>query len=147
MSLLSLAWAFALGGVLVLQLANNAQLGRTLDSALLSALCSFLVGTLVLVVAVLATRPVVPHVAALRSVPVWSWPAGGLLGAAYFSSTVLLAPRLGAAALLALVIAGQVLAAAAVDHFGLFGFEVRPFGATRACACLLMAAGAWLFAR
>ena len=144
---LSLVWAFALGGVLVLQLANNAQLGRTLDSASLSALCSFLVGTLVLALAVLATRPAVPHGAALWAVPPGAWPAGGLLGAAYFSSTVLLAPHLGAAALLALVIAGQVLAAAAVDHYGLFGFEVRPFGATRAGACALMLAGAWLFAR
>ena len=147
MSVLPLAWGFALGGVLVLQLANNALLGRQLGSALLSAMCSFGVGTLVLAMAVAITRPPLPQTEALRAVAPWAWPAGGLLGALYFSSTVLLAPRLGTAALLALIIAGQVLAAAAVDHYGLFGFEVRSFGVQRAAACLLMLAGAWLFTR
>jgi len=146
-SALPLAWGFVLGGVLVLQLANNALLGRQLGSALLSALCSFGIGTLVLATAVAVTRPPLPQAEAVRIVSVWAWPAGGLLGAIYFSSTVLLAPRLGTAALLALIIAGQVLAAAAVDHYGLFGFEVRSFGLHRAAACLLMLGGAWLFTR
>jgi bacterial/archaeal transporter family-2 protein len=46
----------------------------------------------------------------------------GLLGAAYIAVTVVLAPRLGAAALIAALVAGQMMASLIVDHFGWVGF-------------------------
>ena len=50
---------------------------------------------------------------------------GGVLGATFLSANVYLAPRLGAAATLCFVIAGQIIAAMIIDRFGLFDFAVR----------------------
>jgi uncharacterized membrane protein YdcZ (DUF606 family) len=46
----------------------------------------------------------------------------GLLGAAYIAVTVVLAPRLGAASLIAALVAGQMAASLIVDHYGWIGF-------------------------
>ena len=41
-----------------------------------------------------------------------------LLGAFLVASTVVLAPRLGAASMIALIVAGQMAASLVLDHFG-----------------------------
>ncbi len=53
-------------------------------------------------------------------------------------------PRIGAAALMALVIAGQLLAAAAIDHLGLFGVALRELSVGRAAGLAAVALGALL---
>ena len=49
-----------------------------------------------------------------------------VFGAAFILLAILLLPFLGAATLFALVIAGQVLAAVTMDHFGAFGLTAHP---------------------
>ena len=74
----------------------------------------------------------------------WWYFAGGLLGAYFVYAVILLAPRLGAAQMVALVVAGQTLAALALDHFGLLGYPLQPISLSRICGVLLLAAGVWL---
>ena len=50
---------------------------------------------------------------------------GGAIGATYVSANVFLAPRIGAGALLCLVVAGQLFGALVIDRFGLFGLAMR----------------------
>jgi len=50
-------------------------------------------------------------------------------------------PALGAATLFALVIAGQVLAAVTLDHFGAFGLTPHPISAARVAGAALLIAG------
>ncbi|WP_458429062.1 DMT family transporter, partial [Pseudomonas aeruginosa] len=45
-----------------------------------------------------------------------------MLGAFYVATSVVVGPRLGAAALLSLSVLGQLLTSLAVDHFGWLGF-------------------------
>ena len=84
-----------------------------------------------------------PGVAALGGVPWWAW-VGGLLGAFFVAASIALAPRLGAAALLAAILAGQLVAALALDHFGWLGFEERAVTLKRVGGVVLVAAGAAL---
>ena len=42
------------------------------------------------------------------------------------------------------VLLGQLISAAAIDHFGLFGAQVSPLGAARMGGIALMCAGVWL---
>ena len=72
---------------------------------------------------------------------------GRLAGAAYGVAAILLASRLGAATLMALVVTGQLLCSVLLDHFGWVGFEVHPAGWGRVIGCVLMAAGFALIAR
>jgi transporter family-2 protein len=50
---------------------------------------------------------------------------GGAIGAIFVSVNVRVTPRLGSAATISLVIAGQLVGALAVDRLGLFAFTVR----------------------
>jgi transporter family-2 protein len=58
-----------------------------------------------------------------------------------------LAPRLGVATTIALVVAGQMLAAVALDHYGLLGVPVRPVNAWRGLGAALLVAGVVLLRR
>jgi transporter family-2 protein len=51
------------------------------------------------------------------------------------------APKLGAATLIALVVAGQALASVVVDHFGWVGFEAKPVTIGRIAGITLLGAG------
>lgn len=81
-----------------------------------------------------------------RSVPWYALTAGfygvGLLAAINYTF-----PRIGAAGTVTLILAGQLVMAALLDHFGLLGTEVRVFNLQRALGILLLFAGVWLIVR
>jgi bacterial/archaeal transporter family-2 protein len=59
----------------------------------------------------------------------------------------LLGPRIGALALVAFVLAGQLVMALLVDQFGILGFPRAPISATRLLGAALLVAGALLAVR
>lgn len=93
-----------------------------------------------------ATRTSWPSLDRVTQAPWWAW-LGGLTGAFYGVAAILLANRLGAATLMALVVAGQLLCSVLLDHFGWIGFEVHPAGWGRIIGCMLMVVGFALIAR
>jgi transporter family-2 protein len=113
--------AIIVGFALPVQAGINAQLRLALGHPLTTAFASFLVGTLALGVLLLVFRVPIPAARVAAQTPVWHW-TGGFLGAAYIAVAVILAPRLGAATMIASVVAGQMLASLLLDHFGLVGF-------------------------
>jgi bacterial/archaeal transporter family-2 protein len=137
---LYLLFAFAGGVVLPFQAGINAQLAVWLHSPVRAAFVSFLTGTIVLLVAAaLVFRPL-PSTARLGAAPWWVW-LGGALGAVYVAASIVSAPKLGAATLIALVVAGQALASLLVDQFGWVGFEPKHISAGRAIGMVLVGAG------
>lgn len=144
---LLLLFALLAGAAVPVQTGVNARLARGLNHPAQAALVSFCVGTAVLLAYTLLLGRPWPAAAALRaSAPWWAW-TGGLLGAFFIASLIFLAPRLGAAALLGATIAGQMLLAVLLDHFGLLGFPTRPLNAWRALGVLLVLAGVALIRR
>ena len=143
-----LFYLFALGvGVgLVFQVGMNITLRGVLASPLLAALISFLVGSLALLLFVLGSGTQWPSRAQLGTVPAWAW-FGGVLGAFYVASSIVLGPRLGAAALLALIVLGQLLASLVLDHYGLFGFAQHPISLSRLLGAVLLFGGVLLIVR
>ena len=75
----------------------------------------------------------------LRQSSWWQW-SGGVLGGVYLIALVALTPRLGVATFLACAVAGQMLVALLLDHFGLLGFPVHSISAVRLLGvlCLLL---------
>ena len=69
---------------------------------------------------------------------------GGAIGAIFVSVNVLVAPQLGSAATVSLVIAGQLIGAMMVDRLGLFDFALRGLSAGRLAGVALVFAGALL---
>ncbi|WP_223428866.1 DMT family transporter [Tateyamaria pelophila] len=69
---------------------------------------------------------------------------GGVLVAFYVLSITYIAPQFGVGNAVFFVLLGQLISAAAVDHFGLFGAQATTLGATRMGGIALMAAGVWM---
>jgi transporter family-2 protein len=137
---LYLLFAFAAGAVLPFQAGINAQLAHWLHSPIRAAFAGFVVGTIALfVLSVLVWRPL-PSGTRLANTPWWVW-IGGLLGAFYVTGSIVTAPRLGAATLIALVVAGQSLASLLVDQYGWVGFHEHHVNAGRAAGMALVVAG------
>ena len=68
----------------------------------------------------------------------------GLLVAFYILSITWVAPRFGVGNAVFFVLLGQLISAALIDHFGLFGARISPLSLTRAGGIALMASGVWL---
>jgi transporter family-2 protein len=142
MVLFFLFMAFAIGLIIPLQSAINSSLRNTLGSgSVLAALVSFAVGTLCLLAASLGTGQPFATLSGLPRVAWWQW-LGGALGAFFVFGTTLLAPRIGLAAMVSLIVAGQVLSSLLFDRFGLVGMPVRDISWIRLAGALLILAGA-----
>ncbi|HYQ82370.1 MAG TPA: DMT family transporter [Anaeromyxobacteraceae bacterium] len=143
---LLLALALVAGAGLPVQAGVNASLRTSLGRPELAALVNFLTGLLALATWILAQRLPWPEPGALARAPWWSW-TGGLLGAFYVTAVIVLAPRLGVATTIAVVVGGQMLSAVAIDHYGLFGVPLRPVSAARGLGAVLLVAGVVLLRR
>jgi bacterial/archaeal transporter family-2 protein len=118
----------------------NGSLRTALGSPAWAGLVSYAVGLLTMIITVIALRERVPSWKTVVDVPWWAW-SGGVFGGAFILLVILLLPSLGAATLFALVIAGQVLAAVTLDHFGAFGLTPHPISTARLAGAVLLIAG------
>ncbi|MBD0329359.1 MAG: DMT family transporter [Thermoleophilia bacterium] len=75
--------------------------------------------------------------------PVWLW-TGGALSVFIIVTMTVAGPRIGVAATIGIVIAGNLVMAAVVDRFGLFGLDRIPLTPPRVLGLALLAAGAAL---
>ncbi|MCA1974215.1 MAG: DMT family transporter [Caenispirillum sp.] len=142
-------WGFialaAVGGALLpLQALINARLGQSIGGPLWAACTSFLIGTVGLALFLVAQRAPLPALGQLPTTP-WLW-AGGLLGAFYVAAAIVSVQHLGAAATIAVVIAGQLTASLLLDHFGVLAAP-HPLSFMRIAGAVLLFAGAWLITR
>ena len=108
------------GALLPIQASINAQLARSLTSAVLAANVSYFIGFLVLATLLLSHRFDPPAWFALPKAPHWSL-SGGVFGAWYVVSSAYFIPMLGATSMLGLVVFGQAIAGIVADHFGWLG--------------------------
>lgn len=138
--------AASAGAVLPVQTGANVTLGRALGHPLAGTFVNFVVGIVAITIVALALRVPLPaggNFAKAAGLPAWAW-IGGLLGAAMVTIAILVQPKLGATATFGAIIAGQLVGALVVDHFGLVGAAVRPVDGPKLLGVLLLASGAGL---
>jgi transporter family-2 protein len=138
--------ALLAGALLPVQAGVNLQLRVLLGHPLAATLVSFVVGTLGLAAVASALRVPLPLGAAWVRSEWWHW-LGGLLGAVYILATIIVAPRLGAATLVAALVAGQMVASLALDQFGWVGFAEHPITPLRLAGAALIVGGVVLVQR
>lgn len=142
---LLLGAALIVGAMLPTQAAINAHLRLFVGSPFRSGLISVLVSTLAMTT-IVALNVGVERPVALGGAPWWIW-IGGLLGIVVVVGSLMLAPRLGAAALFAGVICGQLLTSMLLDHFGLLGYAVSRVTPTRLLGAALLLLSLYLIQR
>jgi transporter family-2 protein len=145
-TLVLIGLAIAAAALLPIQAGLNAQLRQHVPHPLTAALISFLVGSASLAVALVAARAPLSMGGALATTAWWHW-LGGLIGAVNVFAAVVLAPRLGAATLMASIVAGQLTASIVLDHYGLVGFARQPVTVTRILGAGCVFAGVLLIRR
>ena len=136
--------AIVIGALLPAEALLNARLGQATRGPLFAAFVTCIVGAAALGTLLFATRAFA-SAPGPGPAPPWMW-LGGLLGATYLASATMLIPRLGAAALICLVILGQVLSSLLLDHYGVWN-AARPADPIRVVGAILVATGALLVAR
>lgn len=141
-NMVMLGYLFAVGaGVsFVFQQAVNANLRAEIGSPWWAGFISYLGGTIVMLLAALVLREPWMSKQMLQRSHLISW-SGGVFGAIYIAVSILLIPRLGAAMVIALIVAGQMLGSLAFDHFGLLGIPVHQATFPRLVGAALLVAG------
>lgn len=136
--------AMAVGTLFPVQSAANALLGRGIGGPVAATLVSFVAGLIVLLCVNALVFRQWPSPRDLAGQPASLLWIGGVVGAIFLSANVFMAPRLGSAATLAFVMAGQLASALVIDRFGLFAFPVRELSAGRIGGVCLVVIGALL---
>ena len=122
--------------------ALNAGLGQRLGSPVAASFVLFTVALLLAALATVVTGST-GKLAGLATTPVHLM-LGGCFVAFYVLSVTYVAPTFGVGNAVFFVLLGQLISAAAIDHFGLFGAQVSPLSLYRALGIGAMAFGVWL---
>ena len=135
---------FGLGAQLVL----NSRLREAVQSPVLSAVVSFTVGGLLLVILMAlglfggtGNAP-----AGFRGLPAWAF-LGGVCGAVYVVASVVALPRIGAAATVCATVLGQQVISLLFDTFGWLGVPRTPLTPARLVGTAMLFAGVVLMQR
>ena len=86
------------------------------------------------------------NLAAWRSVPPYIL-ITGILGLIIVGTIGYVTPRLGLVTAFTILIATQFVLGGIIDHFGLFGAEIRPLDATKLVGIGILLLGVWLVIR
>jgi len=121
--------------------ALNAALGVRLGSPATAATILFVVALVATSLVMLATGP--RALTGVATAPRYLLLAGCLV-AFYVLSITYIAPHFGVGNAVFFVLLGQLISAAAIDHFGLFGAQISPLSLTRSLGIALMALGVWV---
>lgn len=132
------------GGLIALQPAINAGLGRTTGS-FPAALVSFAIGTLALAAIVAISGQLSGVRFALDVEPLYL--LGGLLGAVYVTTALITVSEIGAGGVAAATITGQLTASVLLDRAGALGLEQSPLTLSRVLGVALLLAGTYLIVR
>jgi transporter family-2 protein len=119
--------------------AISAQLGSRIGAPLAAGAIALVVALAVATAATVATGQS-RALSAVLSQPLWLL-TGGAFMAFYLLTITWVAPRFGVGNAVFCVLLGQMIAAALIDHFGLFGARIVPVTAMRLTGIAVMAGG------
>lgn len=132
------------GAFVATQAPINAELSRGLGMPVAAATASFLSGAIILAIVTAVLTQFQGATLNWRAPSPWLFLIGGVFGAAFVTIGIILIPRMGAAATMAFIVAGQLLAGMMLDRFGFMGMAVREITLGRVGGALLLFAGALL---
>ena len=135
--------AFLCGVANSTQSGINAELRRSINNPIFAAIISFSVGLIGLILIIPFFKEPVPSINTLKSLEWWKL-SGGILGAFFVTTVILSVQKIGSANMIALIVAGQLLTAMVLDHYGLLGFKLHQISAWRVAGGTLIVAGVYL---
>lgn len=122
--------------------ALNAGLGMRLGHPMAASVILFAVALLIAIAGATITGAL-GQVRLTSEIP-FHFYLGGTFVAFYVIAVTFIAPRFGVGNAIFFVLVGQLVSAATIDHFGLFGAMRSAIDAKRVAGIALMIAGVWL---
>lgn len=135
--------AIVLGTLMPIQAGINAELTRVVQHPYLGAFISFATGSIALGAIVLLQGSPIEEAKRLLTAPPYLF-LGGILGALFVGSSIFLIPKMGATAMIASFVTGQLLMSVMMDHFGWLGVPVNEVSLTRMIGVVLLFLGIFL---
>lgn len=143
MTIFNFLLALGMGAAISIYLPMISQSARILGAPVLGNVPFFAIAFLSSVVLVLVTGHKLPTMAKLAEVPAWLFIAGVVSALMIFGSSYLV-PRIGTGALFVLLVAGQIIIGAVINHYGLLGVPEQSISTVKFSGTVLVLAGAVL---
>ncbi len=131
------------GACIAVQAAANGSLRANLGDSRWATFFSICGTTLTALLMMALAQPKLPATAAFVRAPWWNW-IGGPLGACIVMAGAALTPRLGAAAFIASVVAGQLVCSVVLDSCGLMNIAAQQLSVARVAGVFLVFGGVLL---
>jgi transporter family-2 protein len=119
----------------------NAKLSQHVDSPIWASFISFAVGTVFLLAIALFVSGGKFMTLETQELKWWMF-IGGILGAFFVTVALYIVPYLGVAVMISLFIAGQLVTAGLLDHFGVLSESANPISLQKVFGLSLLALGA-----
>lgn len=139
------ALAIVIGTLMPIQAGLNAELTRFLRHPYLGAFISLSVGAII-VSALVMLNGGFGEIKRLGQAPIHLY-LGGILGAIFVGSSLFFIPKMGATAMIAAFVTGQLIGSVIIDHYGLLGLNPNPVTLTRIFGIILLFCGLFLVIR
>ena len=146
MNWISYLLAIAAGAANPAQAGANAQLKKSIDQALFSAVVIYLSGLIGVLVLQFCVREPWPVAGKLSSAPWWAW-TGGLLSIGATVAGLTFAQKMGSGVFTGISVTASLAMSLVLDNYGWMGFKVHPASWPRLVGCGLMILGLWLIAK
>lgn len=132
--------ALAVGVMIASQASVNAHLARFLGSPVSVSFVSLLSATVLIIPLLWVMKAPIVSFDQLSQAPWWAW-LGGVFGMISLTCIVMIVPKIGVGAFTVTMLAGQILMALAIDHFGLFDMAQRHINGVKLLGVLLVFSG------
>ena len=140
--MLSFATIMLLAGIgIPIMAAMTSSLGKHLSSPVAASAFAFFLAFCIAMLAIMVTDK--SFVKQIPSTPKYLFVAGAFI-AFYVLSISFIAPHFGIGNAIFFVLLGQLLSAAIIDHYGLFGAQINNLSMMRVSGILVMVFGVWL---
>ena len=140
--MLSFATIMLLAGIgIPIMAAMTSSLGKHLNSPVAASAFAFFMAFCIALIALMISDK--PFVKQIPSAPKYLFVAGAFI-AFYVLSISFVAPHFGVGNAIFFVLLGQLLSAALIDHYGLFGAQINHLSTMRVSGILVVVFGVWL---
>jgi transporter family-2 protein len=146
MSWIAYILAIGAGAANPFQSGTNAELNKSLDSPVWTALYVYLSAFLAVLLIQSIVREAWPFSGKLNGLPWWAW-AGGMVSISSTMAGLVFAQKLGSGVFTGLTVTAALISSIVLDHYGLIGFKVHPASAMRLLGGALMITGLWVIAK
>lgn len=143
MNILYYLLAFLCGVTNSTQSGVNAELRRSINNPIYAAIISFASGLLGLILITPFFKESIPTIDTLKSLEWWKL-TGGVLGAFFVTTVILSIQKIGSANMICLIVAGQLMTAMVLDHYGLLGFKLHQINGWRIAGGVFIVGGVYL---